>query len=137
MNIRNSPFNFGRVAAVSAVVVSGALAGVVGVSALVAADRSIPHSLRVDSTEHRAIVEIARTSELVGLSPASLAPRTDDLADRAAELEAIAEYARANGITGLSPTSLRPVSPGWQSCLEQFLQSSVMRSCVTSPGFDD
>ena len=105
MSKPNTHSRFGRVAAVSAVVVAGALSGVLGVGALVGADESAP-TLRVDSDEHRAIAEFARTNDLTGLSPASLTPQSSEFAVRAAELEAIAEYARANGLTGLSPASL-------------------------------
>jgi len=103
VNKPNNHSRFGRITAVSAVVVAGALSGVLGVGALVDADQSSP-TLRVDSDEHRAIAELARTNELTGLSPASLT--SSEFAARAAELAAIAEFARANGLTGLSPASL-------------------------------
>jgi hypothetical protein len=94
---------------VSAVIVAGALAGVVGVGALVGANPSTP-ALRADSDEHRAIVDFARTNGLTGLSPASLTPQPSELRTRAAELAAIAEFARTNGLTGLSPASMGPAS---------------------------
>jgi hypothetical protein len=107
MNTRHTQSRVSRFAAAGAVVVAGAVSGVIGVGALVDANPSTP-ALRADSDEHRAIVDFARTNGLTGLSPASLAPHPSELARRADELSGIAEFARTNGLTGLSPASMGP-----------------------------
>ena len=51
------------------VALAGAVSGVIGVGALVDATPSTPAAQQVESDEHRAIVELARTNGLTGLSP--------------------------------------------------------------------
>jgi len=130
VNTRHTNSRVVRFTAAGAVAVAGAVAGVIGVGALVDATPSTPAALQVDSDEHRAIVELARTNELTGLSPASLAPHPSEVASRASELAAIAEFARTNGLTGLSPASMRPPAPAAgptaASAVEQY------RTCLPS-----
>ncbi len=75
-------------------------------------ERSVGLTPEQRAAQLEAVADWARSNDMTGLSPMSLAPVDRDVtadARRAEALAAVAEFAIAEGLTGLSPVSLRPI----------------------------